>query len=427
MSSEPPRILVLDANRNSALSFIRSLHRKGVEVTAGSRSRFTRGTLSRAASGTYVYPNPVDRPTRFVRHLADYLEQNEYVAVVPMTDPTHSVLSKHKELIESTGTAVGVEEWETFVKANDKRRIAALATELSIPIPETYAPASLDEIVERADEFTYPVLLKPRLTSVVGADGSYTEQRISGENYVESPAALVSAYRSFLEHSEHSLQEPPLVQEVVPGATMATTALAENGACIAHFQEERLRTYPVDGGVGALRVGVREPEMVQYATTIIEALEWTGPIYVEFMRLPDGTFRLIEVNGRYWGSLALAVNSGVDFPWLHYQQLSGDTPEWNGRYRTDVRQRRLFYRDINWLRTKLSTGEYGAMYPFVTSFFNSREEVLTPHDPLPLVGVAWETVKQLAETGWERTDDLWTERNEVDSSERESVSMATNR
>lgn len=363
MSSEPSRILVLDANRNSALSFIRSLHRKEVEVTAGSRSKFTRGTLSRAASGTYVYPNPVDRPKQFVRHVADYLERNEHVAVVPMTDPTHSILSKHKALIESTGTAVGVEEWETFVKANDKSRIAACATELSIPTPETYTPASFDEVVERADEFAYPVLLKPRLTSVVGADGSYTEQRISGENYAESPAVLLSAYRSFLEQCEHSHQEPPLVQEVVPGTTMATTALAEKGSCVAHFQEERLRTYPVDGGVGALRVGVREPEMLQYATAIIEALEWTGPIYVEFMRLPDGTYRLIEVNGRYWGSLALAVNSGVDFPWLHYQQLRGVTPKWNGRYQTGVRQRRLFYRDINWLRTKLSRGNMGRYIP----------------------------------------------------------------
>ena len=104
-------------------------------MTAGSRSKFTRGTLSRAASGTYVYPNPVDRPKQFVRHVADYLERNEHVAVVPMTDPTHSILSKHKALIESTGTAVGVEEWETFVKANDKSRIAACATELSIPTP----------------------------------------------------------------------------------------------------------------------------------------------------------------------------------------------------------------------------------------------------------------------------------------------------
>ena len=392
------RVLVLDANRNCSLSFARSLHDRGVKVTAGGRSRVSRAGLSGATHRTYVYPDPIQQPTRFVDHLVGFLDRTDHAAVVPMTDPTTSILSKHRDEIEGTGTVPGVEDWETFVAANDKAELAELAADLSVPAPDTYVPDSFDDVVDRAEAFSYPVLVKPRLTSVAEADGGYREIRISNTNYADSPGELVSTYRSFLKAQGDSRQRLPIVQEVVPGTTMATAALADGGEVLAYFQEERLRTYPVDGGVGALRAGVREPAMCRYATTIIEALGWTGPIYVEFMKLPDGSFRLIEVNGRYWGSLALAVNSGVDFPWLHYRQLRGHTPTHDGNYRTDVKQRRLFYRDVNWLRTKLARGEYGAVYPFLAAFVDSREEVLRADDPLPLAGVAWDTAKQLAET-----------------------------
>jgi predicted ATP-grasp superfamily ATP-dependent carboligase len=87
--------------------------------------------------------------------------------------------------------------------------------------------------------------------------------------------------------------------------------------------------------------------MLAHSREIADVLGWTGPIYVEFMIAPDGEFSLIEVNGRYWGSLGLAVNSGVDFPWYHYQQLREIDVEWDHTYRTGVRQRRLFYTSVS--------------------------------------------------------------------------------
>ena len=113
------------------------------------------------------------------------------------------------------------------------------------------------------------------------------------------------------------------------------------------------------------------------------------------MKTADGEFYLLEVNGRYWGSLALTINSGVDIPWYHYQQLTGTTPnvDPNLGYRTDVKQRKLFYQDILWLKENLSRGNVSALVPFLTSFFTTREEFLDLFDPLPLLGVLPRTAK----------------------------------
>jgi predicted ATP-grasp superfamily ATP-dependent carboligase len=384
------RVLVLDAHRNHSLDFARSMSRKGVGVTAGCRSRLGPAMLSRYVDGRYVHPDYSEDPEAFVDHLVRFLRDNPHAAVVPMADRSHTILSRHKDRISETGTAVGVEDWDRFTTANNKKTLVELARARSVPVPDTRAPESIADVREFSDDLSYPVLIKPRFTTVRDSNGTYREARISDENYVRSPSELVPTFRSFVERDGCFRRHPPIVQEVIPGTTVATGALAEDGEILASFQETRVRTYPIEGGVGAVREGIHEPDMLAYSEEIVDALGWTGPVYVEFMLTPDGEFFLIEVNGRYWGSLGLAVNSGVDFPWYHYQQLRGIDVEYDSSYRIGVRQRRLFYTDIKWLLAKLSRGEVSALVPFAAAFLTMNDDVLSLNDPLPPVGsVLW--------------------------------------
>lgn len=72
-------------------------------------------------------------------------------------------------------------------------------------------------------------------------------------------------------------------------------------------------------------------------TRLLEELEWHGPAMVEFKRDPrDGRFRLVEVDPRFWGSLALPVAAGVDFPYRYYRLARGDVDPTPPDYETDV-------------------------------------------------------------------------------------------
>lgn len=388
MHDAPGRVLVLDAHRNHSLYFMRSMSEKGVGVTAACRSRLGPAMLSRYADERHVHPNQHESPGRFVDHLVRYLRRNPHTAVFALADRSHTILSKHKHRIADTGTLVGVEDWERFAIANNKKSLIDIVVDEAplVPIPDTRAPASVADVRRLRDELPYPVLLKPRFTSVKDAEGRYHEARISRRNYVYRPSELVPAFRALVDEVDYYARHPPLIQEVISGTTVATGGLAEDGELLASFQEKRIRTYPIEGGVGALRQGICEPEMLSYARRIIRALEWSGPVYVEFMMTPDGEFYLIEVNGRYWGSLGLAVNCGVDFPWYHYQQLRGAEFECEHTYATDILQRRLFYTDIRWILEKLSRGDIRALPEFIGSFLNTTDDVLRLDDPLPAVG-----------------------------------------
>ena len=80
------------------------------------------------------------------------------------------------------------------------------------------------------------------------------------------------------------------------------------------FQHRRLHEVPITGGASALRESVPvDPTLLDYSVRLLRELAWTGLAMVEFRVGPAGPM-LMEINGRVWGSLPLAVKSGVDFP-----------------------------------------------------------------------------------------------------------------
>lgn len=381
-------VLVLDTGGQCGLSLVRSLGKLPVPVTSGERTARSLGMLSRYSDESYVYPDPTADAGAFVDHLRSHLERSAYAVVLPADDHTSLLLAKHKRELEAAGPIVGVEDWPTFERVYDKAKLFELIETLDVPAPATYAPTSMAAVDDVADAIDYPAVVKPRSKSHF-RDGECVTTLVTADNYVDSPASMRRTYRRLVAAHDGFERRHPLVQEYVPGTTTTTVALSDEGAVGAYFQEERLRTYPTSGGNSALLGALEEPKMLEYAERVLGGLEWTGPAMVEFKRRPDGTFSIIEVNGRYWGSLPFAVTCGVDFPKLHYRQLVGldpTPPGGRGAYRTDIRLRRLLYEDIKWLRENLADGNLRAVGPFLEAFARTRHTCVSYDDPVPTLG-----------------------------------------
>ena len=63
--------------------------------------------------------------------------------------------------------------------------------------------------------------------------------------------------------------------------------------------------------------------MIEASEKILGHVAWEGVAMVEFLVADDGTPYLMEVNTRFWGSLQLSIDAGVDFPYLLYQVFAG--------------------------------------------------------------------------------------------------------
>lgn len=111
---------------------------------------------------------------------------------------------------------------------------------------------------------------------------------------------------------------------------------------------------------------------------------------VEFRVAADGTPYLMEVNGRFWGSLQLAIDCGVDFPWLAYQITQNSSPAEPQPYVTGKRLRWLLG-DLDSLLIRLRQGDASrrvkvqAILAFGRSFIDPhcRQEVFRISDPHP--------------------------------------------
>lgn len=375
------KVLVLDANQRSALAIIRSLGRRGLEVLAGDPGAYSLGGASRYAAGSIRYSDPAVDPGRFVSEVIDITHHLSVDTVIPATDLTTMLLASQSQL--SQIARVAASRPASYEQLTDKARLIELAGSLGVPVPETRIAHSEDEVAQAALKFGYPVVLKPaRSRYLKGGQVVSTNVEI-----VRNSEGLARAMGSL----SWLADIPCLVQRFVPGHGAGIFALYAPSGPVAWFAHRRIREKPPAGGVSVVSESAPiDPAMQSAAARILSAAAWIGVAMVEFRVGIDGTPYLMEVNGRFWGSLQLSIDAGVDFPWLLYQVLQGVSVKAPPAYAIGRRLRWLLG-DFDSLLTQLRRGspdirdKAQAVGAFLSSFVDSRcrQEILRLHDPWP--------------------------------------------
>src|SRR5438034_1096161 len=154
---------------------------------------------------------------------------------------------------------------------------------------------------------------------------------------------------------------PVLLQRLVSGDGEGFFALRWRGRTVAMFAHRRLREKPPTGGVSVYRESIPlEQRLVGPGLRLLEALDWSGVAMIECKRdLATGREMVMEVNGRFWGSLQLAIDAGIDFPALLVRCAAGETVPQTGDYRVGVRSR-WFWGDVDPLYLRLRHDRSGS-------------------------------------------------------------------
>jgi predicted ATP-grasp superfamily ATP-dependent carboligase len=81
-------------------------------------------------------------------------------------------------------------------------------------------------------------------------------------------------------------------------------------------------------------------ELMARSVALLRELGWEGMAMVEYRHDPaSGESALMEINGRFWGSLPLAYHAGARFPLLCYTLFGLERPLAQAPYRSGVRCR----------------------------------------------------------------------------------------
>ena len=329
-------VLVMDASGNHALAVVRSLGRRGVRVAAAGETWCAQSFLSRHCARRFLYSSPERGIREFRAALGRILARARPAMVMPMTERTILALLTGPDGIGSQAALAPFPPRESLRVAFDKSETLWLAASLGVAVPRTWSFARLPDFEVLRSRLTYPAVIKPRRSEIVTVDGRIVP---SGPvAYCFGPERLEAL---FLE--VHRRAPLPLVQEYIPGDGYGISALCDRGRIRALFAHRRLRMIQPTGSGSSLRESVAPPPaMAEAARRLLEALRWHGVAMVEFkLDARDGAPRLMEINGRFWNSLPLAVAAGVDFPFLLYRLgIEGTCPE-RFDYRVGVRSRWL--------------------------------------------------------------------------------------
>ena len=341
-SAHLPRVLVLDADLPPALTIARSLHRHGVHVEVASHLARPLAKMSRTVSAHHRYPDPLEHEIDFVDWIGDALLNPSYDLIIPVTERTVTPLLKHRGGLSDARLAMAPSEALAVVL--DKSRTMALAEALSIPTPQGILIEDFGELDQVERLLSFPVVIKP--VSSVGSSSSRNVQL--SVSYGRTREELQAQARHALRYGSI------LVQEYFAGDGVGIELIADHGHIEYAFQHKRLHEVPLTGGGSSLRMSVPiVPALLDASRRLIEVLKWHGVAMVEFKYQPEtGAFRLMEINGRFWGSLPLAVAAGADFPRMLYELLVQGKVGPCRPYRDGIYCRQLA-RDVAWLEQVL--------------------------------------------------------------------------
>lgn len=387
------KILVLDANQRSALAIIRSLGRHGLSIVAADSVTRPLGGASRFAAASVCYPDPATSPAQFISSISDIADRLAIDTIVPVTDLTTMLLVSQSNI--SKNFHLAAPPATSYEALTDKAQLFALARRLGVPVPETHVVQSATAVGDAAYDFGFPIVLKPARSRYLKDDRVHS----TSVQIVWSPDSLSAAVRSLSWLGDI----PCLVQRFVTGYGAGAFALYAASTPIAWFAHRRLREKPPSGGVSVLSESVPlDPALRSTATTLLSAVGWNGVAMVEFRVAIDGTPYLMEVNGRFWGSLQLSIDSGIDFPWLLYRLTHGMPLDAPAPY-TVGRRLRWLLGDIDSLLINLrqNSDSIGwkarALAAFAGSFLDlrCRQEIFRLHDPKPGISEAFQWIRAL--------------------------------
>jgi predicted ATP-grasp superfamily ATP-dependent carboligase len=328
------RVFVTDGRQRPALAIVRSLGRRGVPVLVGAETEASLASASRYCERHVTYPSPEQDHSAFDRFVLAFARRGEADVILPVTDIAMAAITANQDALRHH-CALACPPYAAFDVVTDKSTLVERAREVGVPVPQTRYVDGLSDLPSVPDLTNGPAVVKP-IRSRVRTGAGWTGTAV---HYVQSGAEL----RRLYEQTEYLQRCPSLIQQRIVGPGRAIFVLFDHGRLLTDFAHQRVREKPPSGGASVVSESVAvDPRLRDYAVRLLGPLGWHGVAMLEFKQdARTGELYLIEVNGRFWGSLQLAIAAGVDFPYLTYQLAIGERPSVPESYAIGVKCRWL--------------------------------------------------------------------------------------
>jgi predicted ATP-grasp superfamily ATP-dependent carboligase len=319
---------VTDGDERSALAVVRSLGRAGHRVYVCSTSGWSIAGASRYALGEGKVETPLN-PSRFAKDVSDLIARWRIDMLIPMTEQAfNSVFASSERFADITIPSAPP---EIFRRISDKRAVMDAAAACGLGVPAQVVLTTPRD-AQHLESLQFPLVIKPA-RSVVQDNGAQLKMGVTH-------CADLGALRRALDRLPPAAY-PLLLQQRIVGPGVGVFLLMWDGERVATFAHRRIREKPPAGGVSVYRESIAADEdLVSRSERLLCNFGWRGVAMIEYkVDARTGTPFIMEINGRFWGSLQLAIDAGVDFPRLLVARASGQRVYGPPEYKVGIRSK----------------------------------------------------------------------------------------
>lgn len=237
--------------------------------------------------------------------------------LIPCCDESLTLIAEHRNDLEKIYKIIDGDD-NLALALLDKLQTNELARKHDIPVPGTWAVNSIDDINKLKYQIQYPCALKPR------------ESHLFANYFPKFKLFVINSeeelFEKFKETQKHNLKM--VITELIPAADEGYhsyyTYIDRKGNPLFHFTKLRIRQFPNLFGLGTYNITNWNPEVAKLGLKFIKAIGLRGIGTVEFIKdARDDSLKFIECNPRFTGTTELLPLSGLDWPLLVYNYLTG--------------------------------------------------------------------------------------------------------
>lgn len=312
----PGSVVVPGVVSPQSLVTVRSLGSRGINTVVATEDPSVPVTASRYCDETVQVPSAYEDVLGYKEALLSLAARPDVRAIVPNREADAFVLSRYRDEFAEHVAPLWA-PFETLSTVHDGLRLAELAEDLGVPVPET-------RLFDDVDDWDEELIIKSRYSILTW---EYDDALDVGESHsrlgqVHPTPGVVPDRQSILAKMRGHV---PVVQEYVPiRYEYSFRAIYDHGEAKATTVRRQIRGQSYAGGISVYREIVDNPEIEALGLALLDALDWHGLASVQFIESAEtGEYLFNEINPRTWASLACDVRAGADYPSFYWLLANG--------------------------------------------------------------------------------------------------------
>ncbi|MFI5896543.1 hypothetical protein ACIA5D_41230 [Actinoplanes sp. NPDC051513] len=288
-------VLVGFAESLAAIESVWSLRDAGFRVVAFTREG--RRPAVAAAKGVRVVevPSPERDLTASLAALRALVAEEKAVAAMPFDDAALLLTDRLADIVKVAGPTGA-----NAALALDKSEQLELAAKAGFAVPDT-------------------AIIRPGEKAELPGAGPWmvkcAEAEVERDGKLTRPSGGIARTSSEAHEIAAEIGAPALVQRLVDGVGEGIFGYAAGGQVFALSAHRRVRMMnPRGSGSSACRSIDVDPQLAAAVAHFCELAGWNGIFMIELLVDDAGNAWFMELNGRTWGSMALARARGLAYP-----------------------------------------------------------------------------------------------------------------